>query len=212
MCKKCSKCNTEYCNISESFHKRKQSKDGFSNICRYCKLNNRHILNHINNDGLLLCIKCNIYKNEDDFDSSSSCWFRKNKERRCKDCKKKQYEIRRTQNRGDQGIERLLVERFNALKDRAKNKNLTVDFDKEYLRYLWEKQNHKCALSGIQMTTLVFKGRVFTNISVDRINSKKGYLKSNVQLVCMGINQMKNDLSTDELLYFCKQIIKNHET
>jgi hypothetical protein len=60
------------------------------------------------------------------------------------------------------------------------------------------------------MTYLMGKGRIYTNVSVDRIDSNKGYLKDNVQLVCMVINQMKSDLNLDELKYYCQEIIKNN--
>ena len=33
----------------------------------------------------------------------------------------------------------------------------------------------------------------------------------NVQLVCMACNQMKNDLSIDELYSFCKNIVSVYE-
>ena len=56
----------------------------------------------------------------------------------------------------------------------------------------------------------MFKGRIFTNVSVDRIDSNKGYTKNNVQLVCMAINQMKSDMSIEELLYFCEHIVYNN--
>ena len=60
------------------------------------------------------------------------------------------------------------------------------------------------------MTFKMNNGRVNTNVSVDRIDSTKGYLQDNIQLVCMAVNQMKNDLEINELIYFCKQIIKNY--
>lgn len=41
--------------------------------------------------------------------------------------------------------------------------------------------------------------RVPTNVSVDRINSNLGYIKGNLQLVCMAVNQIK---------YFCKSILE----
>jgi hypothetical protein len=54
--------------------------------------------------------------------------------------------------------------------------------------YLWEKQKGLCALTGIPMTYKFYEGRVNTNLSVDRIDSAKGYSKDNVQLVCMAAN------------------------
>jgi len=50
------------------------------------------------------------------------------------------------------------------------------------------------------MTYKFYEGRVNTNVSIDRIDSTKGYSKDNVQLVCMAANQMKNDLSMEEFV------------
>lgn len=58
------------------------------------------------------------------------------------------------------------------------------------------------------MTYKFYEGRVNTNLSIDRINSSKGYTKDNVQLVTMAANQMKNDLTLDELIVMCSNIIK----
>lgn len=60
------------------------------------------------------------------------------------------------------------------------------------------------------MTYELNNGRVNTNVSIDRIDSTKGYLKTNVQLVCMVVNQMKSDLSLNELISICKQIIEHN--
>ena len=61
------------------------------------------------------------------------------------------------------------------------------------------------------MTTVLYDGRIPTNVSLDRIDTKKGYTMDNVQLVCMACNQMKNDLSMDELYSFCKNIVSVYE-
>lgn len=52
-------------------------------------------------------------------------------------------------------------------------------------------------------------GRVFTNVSIDQINPHLGYTKDNIQLVCMAVNQMKSDMSMDELFMFCEAILKS---
>lgn len=88
------------------------------------------------------------------------------------------------------------------------NTNLRyIDIDLEYLFYLWTAQNGKCALTGMQMTYKFYEGRVDSNLSIDRIDSTKGYSKDNVQLVCMAANQMKNDLSMEELTSLCSMIL-----
>lgn len=53
--------------------------------------------------------------------------------------------------------------------------------------------------------------RVPTNISVDRIDPKQGYIKGNLQLVCMAVNQMKSDLTIEQLKYFCRSILQNNK-
>lgn len=58
------------------------------------------------------------------------------------------------------------------------------------------------------MTYKFYEGRVNTNLSIDRIDSAKGYTRDNVQLVTMAANQMKNDLTIDELVGMCKRIIE----
>ena len=40
----------------------------------------------------------------------------------------------------------------------------------------------------MQMTYKFYEGRVNSNLSIDRIDSTKGYSKDNVQLVCMAAN------------------------
>ena len=212
MCKTCTRCKKQYYNdISDNFYSRKNSKDGFNTVCKHCFLIKKHKVKHISDDGKVLCLVCNIYKDENEFNVSKTNWFRKHKDRRCKDCKIKQYHKRRISNRGDCGLERLITERYCGLRDRAKDKGLIVDFDKTYLKYLWEQQKGLCAISGVEMTTKVFSGRVPTNLSVDRINSMLGYTKQNIQLVCMAVNQMKNDLIHDELIFFCNKIIENEK-
>jgi hypothetical protein len=103
----------------------------------------------------------------------------------------------------------LLDHRYLSLCDRAKRNGLIVDITKQDLYDLWDNQQGKCALSGIEMTYISNCGRIPTNVSVDRIDSSKGYIKGNVQLVCMAVNQMKNDLDTQTLLMFCNAIINN---
>lgn len=103
---------------------------------------------------------------------------------------------------------RIEYERFHGLKDRSNRKNMDCDIDLQYLHELWDKQKGLCALSGIPMTYYFDSGRVPTNLSVDRIDSGLGYIKGNIQLVCMAVNQMKSDLTIEQLKYFCKSILE----
>jgi hypothetical protein len=165
-----------------------------------------------NLEGNLICYKCNEYKPETEFDINPNRWFRNNRDYRCKECKKQQRLKRLITNRGKQDLDRLLLERYLGAKDRAKNKNLDFNLTLDFLKYLWNKQCGKCALSNIDMTSVFFSGRVPTNVSIDRIDSNKGYIMDNIQLVCMACNQMKNDLTKEELYKFCKNIVETYES
>lgn len=61
------------------------------------------------------------------------------------------------------------------------------------------------------MTYIFFNGRTSTNVSIDRILPEKGYTMDNIQLVCMACNQMKNDLTEEQLYEFCKKIVNKYE-
>jgi len=162
----------------------------------------------------LLCYKCQLYKNIEEFNISgqnSDKFYRENRDKRCKECKKKQYDKRKLNNRGKKDLGRLLLERWHGLKDRNKKHNIELNFDWTYLKILWENQNGLCAISNIPMTYEINNGRVPTNLSVDKIDCKLPYSKNNIQLVCMAVNQMKSDMTIAQLIYFCKNIIENNE-
>lgn len=71
----------------------------------------------------------------------------------------------------------------------------------------WNEQKGLCALTGKQMTYVRGKGRVDTNVSVDRKNNNLGYTKDNIQLVCTIINVMKYTLTKKDLFRWCKDIL-----
>ena len=78
----------------------------------------------------------------------------------------------------------------------------------EYVIGLYEDQDGKCAISGIEMTYLNGEGKVLTNISLDRISSQEGYVEGNIQLVCRQVNTMKWELGVDELRNWCRVILE----
>ena len=83
------------------------------------------------------------------------------------------------------------------------------DFDltSEYLKELWEKQEGRCAISGVILTHHTDgTGKKEFNASIDRIDSMQGYIPGNVQLVALRVNLLKNTLSTDMLYWWVKTI------
>lgn len=89
-----------------------------------------------------------------------------------------------------------------------RKQHLGFDIDLMFLLKIYEDQKGLCALSGVEMTYIAGRGRIDTNISLDRIDSSRGYLRDNVQLVCTVVNRMKQDLSQAELVVWCKHILR----
>lgn len=166
------------------------------------------------NDGNIFCYKCMEYKEPNEFDISSQesdIFYRDGRDRRCKKCKSIAFRRRLNERAKNNTIERTLNERFLGLRDRNKRLNSELDFGFNYLIELWNYQEGKCAISKIPMTYVTRNGRVFTNVSIDRINPNIGYKIGNIQLVCMAVNQMKSDMTMDELYYFCENILKHRQ-
>jgi hypothetical protein len=103
---------------------------------------------------------------------------------------------------------------FSNIKRRVREKNHELDFDKKYLIDLYFKQEGKCYYTGESMN-LGNHDKIknlynlnFHNISVDRIDSTKGYTKGNTVLCCWGINNMKQQLTVEQLLFWAKKLIE----
>lgn len=130
----------------------------------------------------------------------------------CRECSNKsKNEKRRTIFKLDPLKERLSeIKRTITLRSKKKY-GIITDIDLEYLYELYNNQNGKCAYSGITMTAsdIVGNGRSSTSISIDRIDSNKGYVKENVVLVCWKVNAAKSDLTMVEFIEMCKAVCEN---
>lgn len=74
---------------------------------------------------------------------------------------------------------------------------LDVQIDLNFVTTLWEQQDGKCKLLGIPM---LCKFGSLRTVSIDRIDSSKGYLPDNVQLVCQFINSGKRHHPNEDVL------------
>ncbi len=92
-----------------------------------------------------------------------------------------------------------------------RNKNLIFDLTEEDILDLYYIQEGKCALSGEVLTNIALedKGLNNYNISIDRIDSTKGYTRNNIQLVGFIINIMKNDIDEKDFLLFVSAVAIN---
>ena len=76
------------------------------------------------------------------------------------------------------------------------------DLDDQYILDLWDIQNGKCALTGVPLS---LKTNDLTAISIDRIDSKKGHIKGNVQIVCQWVNYAKRHYTNSAMQNALKQ-------
>lgn len=90
---------------------------------------------------------------------------------------------------------------IRSCKKSAKQRCYEFNISAEYLQTLWEKQNHKCAYTGIEMILPTYKYIVSPRkASLDRIDSSKGYVEGNVEFVCVFINLGKNGFNKQEII------------
>ena len=95
---------------------------------------------------------------------------------------------------------------------RLRGKSYRSKLSTEFLLKLLEKQNGKCALSGIKLTCQLEVGKRFkTNASIDRIIPGNDYTENNVQLVCSALNSWRADTDLTEFIWFCKQVTNFQE-
>ena len=90
---------------------------------------------------------------------------------------------------------------FNKIKSSAKNRNLEFNITIEEIGDLFEKQKRKCALTGIE---LILKKNLLDNkatASLDRKDSKKGYILENVHWTHKDVNKMKMDFDLNYFYY-----------
>jgi hypothetical protein len=85
----------------------------------------------------------------------------------------------------------------------ALSKGLEFKLTTEFLKKLWDKQEGKCNYSGYPLGNI---GDGFYSPSIDRIDNAIGYIESNVQWVCWGVNNMKCDTDEAFFLQTCKLI------
>ena len=95
-------------------------------------------------------------------------------------------------------------------KTRSRNKKIDFDLDENFILYLLDEQNNKCAISGVDISfDSDYSGRIDQyRGSIDRVDSSLGYTKDNVQIVCAQINIMKHQSTNEELYFWASKIVE----
>lgn len=76
---------------------------------------------------------------------------------------------------------------------------LEYDMPEGYLAALWQWQGGACFYTDKPMRMGYGTGRDPYGVSIDRVDSAKGYIVGNVVLCCSRVNSVKNNLTLDEL-------------
>lgn len=130
-------------------------------------------------------------------DSYTKIYYEKNKEKIIK--------YRTDYNRNNpRKAYRDLGSRFKHLIKTASYRNkFEVSITPDYLNEVWEKQQGRCAYTKLP---LLATANQFNTVSLDRIDSSKGYIVDNIQLVCTAVNTMKLD-HTEELFVLLSHLV-----
>ena len=99
----------------------------------------------------------------------------------------------------------------SSIYERAKNnaKKNNHDFDLE-IKDIDIPTN--CPYLNIELVYNKKYSKYDNYFSIDRIDSSKGYVKGNIQVISKLANTMKNNATTEQLITFAKNILKIHNT
>lgn len=91
----------------------------------------------------------------------------------------------------------------------AKSRNIPIKITQDDAYNQLVEQKFKCALTGLDIA-INYKSVGETTASLDRINSKKGYTKNNIQWVHKDINKMKMNFNESYFIKLCKLIVNKN--
>lgn len=106
-----------------------------------------------------------------------------------------------------------LRENLNRALNRGSDSQL-VEVDLDYVYNVGASQDFYCALTGEELEftrggqTWMGKWCNPNSCTIDRIDSSKGYVEGNIQLITWKANCLKQHLDNDEFIEFCKDVAR----
>lgn len=80
------------------------------------------------------------------------------------------------------------------------------DIDLDYVMEILESQEYKCAITGVELTHQYNDMRA---ASIDRIDSEKGHVKGNIQLLCQAVNHAKRHHTQSDIVSFFRSVVQS---
>lgn len=154
------------------------------------------------------CYRCQTWKPVADFypDKIAKVGLRG----RCKQCDKHDVNSLHT-NSLDRALKNLLIRHKSNGRNGSKRRQAFTyegEITLETLHGMWYEQDGKCAVTGVPMTHIQGEGfRVWTNVTIDRINPDIGYVIENTRLVCRAVNYMKAAMTDEQMFQWCRAIL-----
>jgi hypothetical protein len=221
--KRCSICKKEK-EYSE-FIPKQNSKDGFTNYCKSCQKESS--ANYALNNPIKTCNCCGENKDINEFPKlNNSLSGYGNKCKFCHNSRTLQYWEQTkdvvNKNRKISSLSKEKHERVKELKRKNAKKHLEsgmllrarkrakekgLDFNIELSDIIIPEY---CPLLNVKLTANERHNYRY-NPSLDRIDSSKGYIKGNIQVISNLANVMKNNATPEELIAFAKNILKIYD-
>lgn len=102
---------------------------------------------------------------------------------------------------------------FRKLIENAKTRGIDVSITITDVWKLYEHQRRKCALTGLPIVFCRYSERAAGSqtASVDRIDSSRGYVLGNIQIIHKRLNRMKNVMGNEEFLAWCSLVCTHNK-
>lgn len=189
MSKICACCKLEKERVE--FSRKSGNKDGLYSYCKQCKKDQDKVYYSLNRDKVILAVKIRSETIKEHLKEYLKEYNEKNYERI-----KSQRETFRLNNPSN-AI-------YRAAKHRAKFRG--IDFDIELTDVIIPEF---CPVLHIPLNVSTGKVSDYSP-SLDRIDSTKGYIKGNVQVISYKANTMKSNANAEDLLLFASWIFDNY--
>ena len=121
----------------------------------------------------------------------------------CKKCSN-----RKTENCHRGFIGEIRTSWFQKFESSARLRGLEFSITAKYIQKLWEEKDKKCALSGLPLDWQGVSNDI--TASIDRIDSSKGYIEDNVQVIHKHVNMMKQSYGNDYFIALCRSIARHN--